>query len=56
MPQHVNNGRRFLSALEKCPTGVKGVDEISGGGLPKGHRTLRVPSGRVDGKAEAARG
>lgn len=26
--------------LRKCPTGIKGLDEITGGGLPKGRPTL----------------
>ena len=26
--------------LEKCPTGIKGFDEISDGGLPKGRTSL----------------
>ncbi len=26
--------------LEKCPTGIKGLDEITGGGLPRGRPTL----------------
>ncbi|HMK65930.1 MAG TPA: ATPase domain-containing protein, partial [Thermodesulfobacteriota bacterium] len=26
--------------LEKSPTGIKGLDEITGGGLPKGRPTL----------------
>ena len=26
--------------LEKSPTGIKGLDEITGGGLPKGRTTL----------------
>ena len=26
--------------LEKCPTGIKGLDEITKGGLPKGRPTL----------------
>jgi circadian clock protein KaiC len=29
-----------LEVLEKAPTGVKGLDEITGGGLPKGRPTL----------------
>jgi len=31
---------RPLPVFEKAPTGIKGVDEIVGGGLPKGHPTL----------------
>lgn len=26
--------------LEKCPTGLQGLDEITGGGLPRGRPTL----------------
>jgi circadian clock protein KaiC len=29
-----------LPPLEKAPTGIKGLDEISGGGLPRGRTTL----------------
>ena len=27
-------------ALEKCPSGIPGLDEITGGGLPRGRPTL----------------
>jgi len=30
----------LLSALPKCPTGIKGLDEITLGGLPRGRPTL----------------
>ena len=30
--------------LEKCPSGISGLDEITGGGLPKGRPTLVVGS------------
>jgi len=30
----------FRRELEKCPTGVRGLDEITSGGLPKGRPTL----------------
>lgn len=40
MPQRANNGSHFLSALEKSCTGIRGLDEISGGGLPKGRTTI----------------
>jgi circadian clock protein KaiC len=30
----------FLPALEKCPTGIAGFDDISSGGLPRGRPTL----------------
>ena len=26
--------------LPKCPTGIQGLDEITGGGLPRGRPTL----------------
>src|SRR5438067_5385412 len=29
-----------LSSLEKSPTGISGLDEITGGGLPKGRPSL----------------
>jgi circadian clock protein KaiC len=28
-----------VDGLEKCPTGIKGLDEITKGGLPKGRPT-----------------
>ena len=31
---------RALSPLQKSPTGIHGLDEISGGGLPKGRTTI----------------
>ncbi len=31
-----------LRGIEKCPTGIKGFDEITSGGLPKGRPTLLV--------------
>src|SRR3954453_22266591 len=33
-----NNGE--LETIKKAPTGVQGLDEITGGGLPKGRPTL----------------
>src|SRR5690242_3433856 len=36
-----NNGRKFLP---KAPTGIAGLDEITGGGLPKDRTTLIVGS------------
>ena len=33
--------------LEKAPTGIKGFDEISGGGLPRGRSTLITGSAGV---------
>lgn len=35
--------------LEKCPTGIRGLDEITGGGLPRGRPTL-VCGGAGSGK------
>jgi len=32
--------KREVVVLEKCPTGIKGLDEITKGGLPKGRPTL----------------
>jgi circadian clock protein KaiC len=29
-----------IEILQKCPTGIKGLDEITGGGLPQGRPTL----------------
>src|SRR5215212_9898741 len=31
-------------ALPKCPTGIRGLDEITGGGLPRGRPTLACGS------------
>jgi len=38
-----NNGHKSTSptaGLPKCPTGIQGLDEITGGGLPRGRPTL----------------
>src|ERR1700722_2732823 len=38
-----NNGHKQTSPatlLPKCPTGIQGLDEITGGGLPRGRPTL----------------
>ena len=38
-----NNGSKTISTktlLPKCPTGIQGLDEITGGGLPRGRPTL----------------
>jgi len=32
--------KRGVDVLEKCPTGIKGLDEITKGGLPRGRPTL----------------
>src|SRR5271157_4472060 len=38
-----NNGQALLPpaiCLPRCPTGIQGLDEITGGGLPRGRPTL----------------
>jgi len=38
-----NSGHKSISTitmLPKCPTGIQGLDEITGGGLPRGRTTL----------------
>src|SRR5436309_1517001 len=38
-----NDGRKSaapVARLPKCPTGIQGLDEITGGGLPRGRPTL----------------
>ena len=40
MPSKKEYGPRKLGTLPKIPTGIKGLDEITGGGLPKGRPTL----------------
>src|SRR5471032_1944597 len=38
-----NNGSKSTSTtvlLPKCPTGIQGLDELTGGGLPRGRPTL----------------
>jgi len=42
-------GKQKLKALPKSPTGIPGMDEITGGGLPKGRPTL-VAGGAGCGK------
>ncbi len=32
--------RKRLTGIEKCPTGIQGLDEITGGGFPRGRPTL----------------
>jgi len=47
-----NNGHKSTSptaGLPKCPTGIQGLDEITGGGLPRGRPTL-VCGGTGGGK------
>jgi circadian clock protein KaiC len=38
-----------LTGIEKCPTGVRGLDEITAGGLPRGRSTL-ICGGAGSGK------
>jgi len=45
---HVSSSER-LSGIEKCPTGIRGLDEITAGGLPRGRPTL-VCGGAGSGK------
>jgi circadian clock protein KaiC len=40
MAKNKKNKSRHLEVLQKCPTGIKGLDEITGGGLPQGRPTL----------------
>ena len=32
--------RKFVAGVEKCPTGISGLDEVTEGGLPRGRPTL----------------
>ena len=36
----MQNKKEIIKKLEKVPTGIRGLDEITGGGLPKGRPTL----------------
>lgn len=38
-PQHTRQ-KHETAGVEKCPTGIRGLDEITGGGLPRGRPTL----------------
>jgi circadian clock protein KaiC len=40
MPKPSKNEKPAVEVLQKCPTGIKGFDEITGGGLPLGRPTL----------------
>src|SRR5438105_4760333 len=40
MAKRVHNPRSARRLLPKSPTGIAGVDEITGGGLPRGRPTL----------------
>jgi len=41
--------KKDVGALEKCPTGIRGLDEITKGGLPRGRSTL-ICGGAGSGK------
>lgn len=40
MPRQNKSEKPAMIGLTKCPTGIKGLDEITGGGLPQGRPTL----------------
>src|ERR1700704_2710716 len=40
MKNKVQNSISPATSLPKCPTGIQGLDEITGGGLPRGRPTL----------------
>ena len=40
MAQRRNHPSQLRAQLAKAPTGIQGLDEITGGGLPKGRPTL----------------
>jgi circadian clock protein KaiC len=40
MPQENSEQNQQADFLQKCQTGIKGLDEVTGGGLPKGRPTL----------------
>jgi len=40
MAQHTVGLKAPVKSLGKCPTGIKGLDEVTGGGLPQGRPTL----------------
>jgi KaiC/GvpD/RAD55 family RecA-like ATPase len=40
MSTHAKRPGRGPLPLKKCPTGIPGLDEITGGGLPKGRTTI----------------
>ena len=40
MKNNGSNPIRPATCLPKCPTGIQGLDEITGGGLPRGRPTL----------------
>ena len=40
MPRNRTKDKAVLSGIEKAPTGIDGLDQITGGGLPRGRPTL----------------
>jgi len=40
MTKQSKKAKPAVECLQKCPTGIKGLDEITGGGLPQGRPTL----------------
>lgn len=40
MPKQNKSKKPSMIGLKKCPTGIQGLDEITGGGLPQGRPTL----------------
>src|SRR5687767_15864809 len=40
MPRKTRTSVLPAAHLPKCPTGIQGLDEITGGGLPRGRPTL----------------
>src|SRR5512135_1381354 len=48
-PGIASDRKQDVRRLPKCPTGIRGLDEITGGGLPKGRPTL-VCGGAGSGK------
>ena len=40
MKNHGSNHSHPIACLPKCPTGIHGLDEITGGGVPRGRPTL----------------
>lgn len=40
MPKQNKTKKPSMIGLKKCPTGIQGLDEITGGGLPQGRPTL----------------
>ena len=40
MKKHRSSPAALVTSLPKCPTGIQGLDEITGGGFPRGRPTL----------------